>query len=903
MKSLSPLGYVSLNRKGLYINKKWGLYDYQKQDVRELILAQSAILTEPIGSGKCLEESVRVPTSLGVLPIGELHSRFVVGERFTVWSEEGEKPVTGVLDNGLQDLVLVKTKDGRRIAGTGEHRLRVWVGGRVEWKKLQDLVEGDVLLVSHVGGCDSPSLTFNFYMLGVIAGDGYLNKTGRVNVCVGLVDYKNETEYISEINSWFDSVLGGGNWVGQKSCWVKSKCGGDLGRILLAELYSGALKVVPEMVFRSSLVNRVSFLSGLVDTDGHVGKKGGIEIATKSEKFMLGLVSLLNSLSVSFRVRRSIVKGKFYHRITITRRESYLRLAELGFSLKIRRKQSSFDKFLNGVFSFNDRMIIPNSNSLGREIYRKVREKYGRMKGKRCWNLFGSCSAGNCQNIAIQTLRRIESSFPGCIPLEGEYLMNHSCSFDLVEDVAEGKGKTYELSVQDSPTYIVEGFISHNTVISMAFLDVLWRLGKASKVLVVAPNSIIPQWGTMIRKWLGVEPFPVLGGKGLKNRIYQYNTFKGSLHYDIMLINYSTVVSDLKELAQLGFSVVLFDEASALKGRNTATTKACRILASFMPYKVLITGTPIQNHLLEFFSLLEFVAPRGSMNFDYFKARYCIEEVQEVNTFRGPVRFKKIVGYKNLEEVKVLVKKYCIRNGVNEVRGKMPRVVAETRYVDLTEEQAKRYREIKAGVLEVDGICRRVDILERMIRLQQTCDSLKCFGEKEDDSAKLDEVERLLLGELRGTKTIVYFLYKIPLFSLKQRLEAKGIEVVTITGDATVPQRESACVAFNEGSADVLLMTDAGGIGLNLQGGSCLIMMDRDWNPAVNQQVIGRINRVGQLAPVVAVLNIVARETIDEYVFKILTDKVGLQNELFADVNINALGVDTLKCLITGMGA
>lgn len=261
------------------------------------------------------------------------------------------------------------------------------------------------------------------------------------------------------------------------------------------------------------------------------------------------------------------------------------------------------------------------------------------------------------------------------------------------------------------------------------------------------------------------------------------------------------------------------------------------------------------------------------------------------------------MGYRNLEELQPAINLYCIRNGYGEVQEKLPEVVVENRLVSLSPAQRKKYDELAIGMLQTGDVYKHMNPLERLIRLFECCDTLKMLGDVEDRSAKIDEAFDLLTGELKGTPTLLFSQFKPPLHSLCSRLRSAGVSVDLIDGDVPVEVRGRIQKEFNAGHLDVLLISTAGEEALNLQGGKCIILLDRLYSPMRNKQIIGRIARIGQDSKQVALINIIAKDTVDEtHVFKILKQKVGLINDIFIEQDLNSLGLEHLKCLISGDG-
>ncbi len=406
------------------------------------------------------------------------------------------------------------------------------------------------------------------------------------------------------------------------------------------------------------------------------------------------------------------------------------------------------------------------------------------------------------------------------------------------------------------------------TIQTLAAAELLARERGIERVLVVAPASVKYQWETEIQKYTD-RPVQVIEGTTEQRRAqYKEPTF-------YRLINYEIAVRDLDELNAWQPDVIVLDEAQRIKNWESKTSKAVKRLRS--RYALVLTGTPLENKLEELYSIVQFVDDRRlGPAFQFLYDHRVLDEAG------------KLIGYRNLDKIREKLEPILLRRTRAEVLTQLPARTENIVYVELADAQRGPYQENqttlarllqKKYLSEVD----RRRILACITNLRMLCDSTFLLDKETNTSPKLEEFEELL-GDLLHSGP-----HKVVVFSQWEQMLRKAVEVVErlgsgyalLSGSVPAKERRGLIERFRDDPAcRVFLSTDAGGTGLNLQVADTVINLEVPWNPAVLDQRIARVHRLGQHRPV-QVFNLVTRDTIEEKVLRTLTMKRSLFESLF----------------------
>jgi superfamily II DNA or RNA helicase len=395
------------------------------------------------------------------------------------------------------------------------------------------------------------------------------------------------------------------------------------------------------------------------------------------------------------------------------------------------------------------------------------------------------------------------------------------------------------------------------------------RKGNSRPSLVVVPRSLIFNWQQEAARF--TPRLRVLTHTG-SERIKGHAHFKD---YDLILTTYGTLRRDVIHFDEVEFDFVILDEAQAIKNAGTETAKAARLLQCRQ--RLALSGTPIENHLGELWSLFEFLNPGmlGSASVFQFSTNGTPDEESRTMLARA-------------------LRPFILRRTKQQVATELPEKLEQTIYCEMDERQRRQYEELRdyyrQSLLEKvsrQGINKsKIQILEALLRLRQTACHPALVAGSDDDATPNAKLDVLLprLGEVteEGHKAIVFSQFTSFLFLVRKRLDHQGVTYEYLDGKtrnrrAAVErfQRDPDCKLF-------LISLKAGGQGLNLTAAEYVFLLDPWWNPAVEAQAIDRAHRIGQTNRVFA-YRLITRDTVEEKVLELQSTKREL-----ADAIINA---------------
>jgi superfamily II DNA or RNA helicase len=316
---------------------------------------------------------------------------------------------------------------------------------------------------------------------------------------------------------------------------------------------------------------------------------------------------------------------------------------------------------------------------------------------------------------------------------------------------------------------------------------------------------------------------------------------------DVILTTYPLVARDRDQLAALALHLVVLDEANAIKNDRAQIAEAVRRLAARQ--RICLSGTPIENHLGELWSVFDFAMPGLLGSRDEFAA-----------SFREPIEVRG--DKRRVEALRDRVRPYLLRRTKDAVAPELPAKTILVRAVEPTSAQRELYESIRVAAhadvrrqIRERGLARStIAILDALLKLRQVCCDprlVSCEAAREvTGSAKLDVLLELVGQQLAGGRRILVFSQFARMLGLiSEGLLARGVGHVTLTG--STPDRQKPIDAFQSGRADVFLISlKAGGTGLNLVGADTVIHYDPWWNPAAQAQATDRAHRIGQTRPV-----------------------------------------------------
>jgi len=403
------------------------------------------------------------------------------------------------------------------------------------------------------------------------------------------------------------------------------------------------------------------------------------------------------------------------------------------------------------------------------------------------------------------------------------------------------------------------------TIQAIAATEILARECGVERALIVCPTSLKYQWRQEIEKFSDRTATVVEGLSHARRRLYGADGFYKIANYDVLH-------RDLEAIQAWRPDLVILDEAQRIKNWKTRAARSVKRIDS--PYALVLTGTPLENRLEELHSIVEFIdRHRLGPLFRFLDAH----QMADPETGR-------VVGYTHLKAIGETLAPILIRRTKAEVLKQLPERMDKTFLVPMTKEQRQIHEENREIVARIVAKWRTYHFLSEtdqkrltaaLQRMRMSCDNTylvdlaTCFG------PKLDEVLTLLgeIFERREEKVVIFSQWQRMHILISRRLREDGHGFVYLHGGVPSRKRKDLVKAFREDDGvRVFLSTDAGGTGLNLQRASTVINMDLPWNPAVLEQRIGRVHRIGQERPV-RVVNFVAEKTIEHGMLSVLAFK------------------------------
>lgn len=405
------------------------------------------------------------------------------------------------------------------------------------------------------------------------------------------------------------------------------------------------------------------------------------------------------------------------------------------------------------------------------------------------------------------------------------------------------------------------------TIQAIAAAEIMARHLGVERVLVVCPTSLKHQWSQEIALFSDRPARVIEGLVPARAAAFRDEAF-------FKITNYDTVHADLDRIRGWAPDLVILDEAQRIKNWATRTARSVKRIAS--AYAIVLSGTPLENRLEELVSIVDFIDPfRLGPTYRFLDAHQTKDE-------NG-----RVTGYRDLDRVAATLSSVVVRRRKKEVLTQLPERLEKQFFVAMTPEQREHHEENREIVARIAMKWRKhrhlseADQRRMMIALQgmrMSCDSTYLLDEQSDHGTKAGEI-MTLLGEVleeERTKVVVFSQWLRMHEILASRISSAGWGHVLFNGGVSSRARAGLVQRFRDDpSCRIFLSTDAGGVGLNLQHASVVVNVDLPWNPAVLEQRIGRVHRLGQRNPV-RVVNFVAEGTIEESMLSVLRFKKSL---------------------------
>ncbi len=407
------------------------------------------------------------------------------------------------------------------------------------------------------------------------------------------------------------------------------------------------------------------------------------------------------------------------------------------------------------------------------------------------------------------------------------------------------------------------------------------------KVLVICPTSLKYQWKSEIKKFTSKEAVVIEGMASKRHELYENESF-------YKIASYNVIKSDLEQINKFAPDLIILDEAQRIKNWKTKTAQNVKSLSS--EYAFVLTGTPLENKLEELHSIIQFI--------DIFRLGPLFRFLHNHQTTDDN---GKVIGYSNLHEINKTLQPVLIRRNKKEIAHQLPERIDKNYFVPVTQEQMTIHNEYYDGVCKLVNKWRRFKYLSEQDRqklliflncMRMVSDSTYILDQKTRFDTKIEELMIILeeIFENKDEKVVIFSQWERMTRLVAQELDGIDIEYEYLHGGIPSEKRKDLLDNFhNKPASRVFLSTDAGGIGLNLQCASTVINLDIPWNPAVLEQRIARIHRIGQKKHV-QVINFISTGSIEERILGLLGFKQSVFKGLFdmGDNNV-FMGEDRFK--------
>lgn len=402
------------------------------------------------------------------------------------------------------------------------------------------------------------------------------------------------------------------------------------------------------------------------------------------------------------------------------------------------------------------------------------------------------------------------------------------------------------------------------TIQAIGAIELFSRYLEVDKVLIVCPTSLKYQWKSEIQKFTGRDSTIVEGLIHKRKDLYKAQDF-------IKIISYGAARHDLEFINSWNPGLVIIDEAQRIKNWKTQTARSVKEIKS--EYAIVLTGTPLENRIDEIHSIVEFI--------DRYRlgALFRFLHNHQITDENG-----KLSGYKNLRTINKTLEGILIRRTKKEIAGQLPNRLDKNFFVEMTEEQTADHdgyydvvsrlvnKWIRTGYLSEEE---RQQLLSGLNCMRMVCDSTYILNPDTNHGNKISEISCFIeeLTENPENKLVIFSQWKRMFDLLIKELKKKNLSFEYLNGDIPASQRKVIIDRFQKDPAiKLFLSTDAGGVGVNLQSANILINVDLPWNPAVLEQRIGRIYRLGQKKHI-NVFNFISRGSIEHRILYLLDFK------------------------------
>ncbi len=417
----------------------------------------------------------------------------------------------------------------------------------------------------------------------------------------------------------------------------------------------------------------------------------------------------------------------------------------------------------------------------------------------------------------------------------------------------------------------------------------LWEKNPTMRVLVVGTKSLASQWEEELRRFFREVNVFVAAGEVEKRRKVR-EAFLKCDRYPVLVYTYGSIARDFTDLQEWSGHLLVADEATVFKEPKTQIHQVMGHLGATASRAWALTATLLKNNLVEGYGIFRVIVPGVfPASPSTFIKSYCLTQLRLVARGR---RVPQIIGYApdQIEAYREAIEPYYLGRSKRDVASDLPKVLPPVEIpVSLSPAEWSLYRDAQAGLLQVgekkdDGTTQTK--MSALLRCQQVVNHAGLVEVADVPSSKLSVlVDLLTSGDYADQQVIVYSRFRTLIVNhIEPALRAQHVTVTRVTGGENDAQRAQARADFQEGRARVILLTSAGGEGINLQAASAIVFYDTPWSAGDYVQILGRMVRIGSAHERAVTLHLVAKppggsraqKTIDDYTLQVLRGKLAL---------------------------
>lgn len=410
------------------------------------------------------------------------------------------------------------------------------------------------------------------------------------------------------------------------------------------------------------------------------------------------------------------------------------------------------------------------------------------------------------------------------------------------------------------------------TIQVIYYIKQMLKDNPTSKFLIVVPTSLAYNWEHEFDSFASqIKKAICIGSKEKRKHI-----LKDLNKINVIITTYGLLREDEEIYENLNFNTMIIDEAQNIKNNHAGITKVVKSIKA--ETKFALTGTPLENSILELWSIFDFIMPGYLANLTKFQSKYKIKDFDEDSEIL-------------IKGLSKQINPFILRRKKSDVVKELPEKLINDIYIDLKDEQKKLYvAELNRVKEEMDKIIKeegmnkaRFLILQLLTKLRQICiDPSIVYDNYTDGSNKIEQLENIVSEYTKNNhKVLIFSSFKTALNIVKEKLNNAKIKTYMIDGSVPAKTRIEMVDNFNEND-DIkvfLIMLKSGGTGLNLASADVVIHLDLWWNPQAENQATDRAHRIGQ-TNTVEVIHLITKGTIEEKILELQNKKRILSDKL-----------------------